>query len=117
MAKYRITQDSNGKVLTIPCQSTQLGRIATPTPHLLAVRLRDARLLYEQEFGHPPQECDIAGLDGWAIVEWLDQAVATAHVPKGPSTYTPPAPYRVFRLLDGNTQDQTSESESHTADR
>lgn len=84
-----------------PCQ------VGHASPHLLAIRLRDAHLRYEREFGHPPQACDISGLDGWAQVEWLYQAVAIRHVPKL-GTYTPPAPYRVFRLIHGDRVDPTN---------
>lgn len=78
------------------------------SPHLLAIRLRDARLRYEQELGHLPQACGITGLYGWAQVEWLDQAVATAKMPQGPGTYDPPAPYRVFRLIRAEGLDQAT---------
>lgn len=83
-----------------PCQ------VGHRSDHLLAVRLRDSRLRYERELGHLPQACDIAGLDGWAQVECLDQAVATAKIPQGPGTYDPPAPYRVFRLIRTGGIDQ-----------
>jgi len=73
----------------------QLGH---PSQRLLAIRLRDARKRYEHVFGHPPQET-MNTLDGWALVAWMERAIAEAHIPKGPSTYTPPSPYRVFRIV------------------
>lgn len=88
-----------------PCQ------VGHASPNLLAIRLRDARLRYEQAFCRRPQPCDLTGLDGWAQVEWLDQAVATRHVPKL-GTYTPPAPYRVFRLVQGARLDQAGDADS-----
>lgn len=73
--------------------------IGKPTPALLAIRLRDAKERYKQTFHHTPPTEELTGLDGWAQVTWLDQAVATRNVPKGLSTYTPPAPYRTFSLF------------------
>lgn len=73
--------------------------IGKPTSELLVIRLRDATERHEQTFHHTPPKEELTGLDGWAQVDWLDQAVATRNVPKGLSTYTPPAPYRMFRLL------------------
>jgi len=69
------------------------------TPALLAIRLRDAKERYKQAFHHTPPTEELSGLVGWAQVAWLDQAVATRNIPKGLSTYTPPAPYRTFRLF------------------
>lgn len=77
----------------------QLGR---PSAKLLAIRLRDARTRYEQVFGHPPPESAINALDGWDQVAWLEHATAEIHMPKGPGTYTPPSPYRVFRVVAGD---------------
>lgn len=95
--------------MTYP-SSRQQYLVGHRSPHLLAIRLRDSRLRFEHEFGHPPQEGDILGLDGWAQVEWLDQAVATAKIPKGPGTYDPPAPYRVFHLIEGSETEQAGDT-------
>lgn len=84
----------------LPCH------VGHPSPYLLAIRLHDARLRYEQACCRPPQPCNLAGLDGWAQVEWLDQAVATRNVPKL-GAYSPPAPYRVFHLIHGDRVDPT----------
>ena len=77
--------------------------IGKPTPALLATRLRDAKERYTQTFHHTPPTKELSGLDGWTQVAWLDQAVATRNMPKGLSTYTPPAPYRTFRLVTSET--------------
>jgi len=76
----------------------QLGR---PSAKLLAIRLRDARTRYEQVFGHPPPLSAINALNGWDQVAWLEHAIAEIHMPKDPGTYTPPSPYRVFRVVAG----------------
>lgn len=77
--------------------------IGKPTPGLLVIRLRDAKERYEQTFHHTPPTEELTRLDGWAQVAWLDQAVATRNIPMGLSTYTPPAPYRMFRLFTSET--------------
>jgi len=82
---------------------TDIPSIGKPTPALLATRLRDAKERYKQTFHHTPPTEEWTGLDGWAQVDWLDQAVATRNIPKGLSTYTPPAPYRTFRLVRSET--------------
>jgi hypothetical protein len=68
--------------------------------------LRDALTRYERVLGYPPPEEIGGSSDGWELVAWLEHAVAVAHVPKALSTYTPPAPYRVFRLA--TLQDSTA---------
>ncbi len=86
---------------------TELHHIGSPSPRLLATRLRDAKRRYQAQFGYPPAEADLYRLDNWEQIVWLDQAIATKNIPKQPSTYTPPAPYRVFRLID-RTDEPTS---------
>lgn len=78
---------------------TDIPIIGKSAPALLEIRLRDAKERYKQTFHHTPPTEELSGQGGWAQVVWLDQAVATRNMPKGLSTYTPPAPYRTFRLL------------------
>jgi hypothetical protein len=78
---------------------TDIHIIGKPTPALLAIRLRDAKERYMQTFHYMPPTEELTGLDGWAQVAWLDQAIATKNIPKGLSTYTPPTPYRTFKLV------------------
>lgn len=82
-----------------PLPSVLKWQIGKPSPRLLAIRQRDARSRYEGAFGHPPPEEILNALDGWSQVAWMERAFAETHIPKWLGTFTPPSPYRVFRLI------------------
>ena len=84
-----------------PLQSGVEWQLGHRSSRLLAIRLRDARTRYEQVFDHPPPVSTINALDGWDQVASMEQAIAEVHIPKGPGTYTPPSPYRVFKVVAG----------------